>query len=295
MGGEVSVESEPGKGSTFSIRLPARVGGPRASVEAAEPAEPAANGKAGTVLVIDDNAQARDLIGRLLIEEGFAVAEAGSGEEGLALARELSPAAITLDVLMPGMDGWAVLGALKADPALADIPVIMLTVLDDRGLGFALGAAEYVTKPIDRERLRRLLGKYRRDGAGGEVLVVEDDPATRELLRRLLEADGWTTATAENGRVALQALERSVPALILLDLMMPVMDGCQFAAELRRHEAWREIPVIVLTAKDLSLEERRMLNGDVQGVLQKGALSRTELLREIHDLMAARSGPDSAR
>ncbi|MGQ0701988.1 MAG: response regulator [Gemmatimonadales bacterium] len=288
MGGDVSVESEPGKGSTFRIRLPA---GGRPSVEEPSP-EPA--GTAGTILVIDDDREARELVTRFLREEGFSVTEAAGGEAGLALAKSLRPDAITLDVLMPGMDGWAVLSALKADPILADIPVIMLTVLDDQNLGFALGAAEYVTKPIDRDQLRRLLRRYRRDGPS-DVLVVEDDPATRELLRRVVESEGWTAATAENGRIALEAVMRKVPALILLDLMMPVMDGCQFAIELRRHDAWRGIPVIVLTAKDLTPEDRRLLNGEVQAVLQKGALSRDELLREIRDRMAGSLKPAAGR
>jgi len=187
---------------------------------------------------------------------------------------------------MPGMDGWAVLGALKADATLADVPVIMLTMLDDRSLGFALGATEYLTKPLDRDRLRALLARYRRNGSH-DVLVVEDDAATRELLRRQLEADGWRVDEAENGRAGLDAVSRRVPSLILLDLMMPVMDGCQFAAELRRHEQWRGIPVVVITAKDLTPNERRALNGDVQGVMQKGALTADELLRSIRDLVNA--------
>ncbi|MGH7632416.1 MAG: response regulator, partial [Gemmatimonadaceae bacterium] len=209
---------------------------------------------------------------------------AADGETGFALARQHRPDAITLDVLMPGMDGWAILAALKAEPEVADIPVIMLTMLDDRNLGLALGASDFMTKPIDRDRMRAVLARYRRDGAS-DVLVVEDDAATRELLRRLLEGDGWTVAEAENGRAALGVLERHVPSLILLDLMMPVMDGSQFAAELRKVDAWRGIPVIVITAKDLTAEDRRALNGDVHGVLQKGAFSRETLLREIQSLM----------
>jgi len=281
MGGDVTVDSEPGKGSTFTIRLPATTA---ERVEA--PAQPAGSGQAGTVIVIDDSEQARDLIKRFLVAEGFRVVEAASGEAGLALARQSPPDLITLDVLMPGMDGWAVLAALKADPVLAGIPVVMLTMLDDRNLGFALGAAEFMTKPIDRDRLRTLLERYRLAGPGG-VLLVEDDPPTRELLRRLLEADGWSVMEAENGRAGLAVLERTVPSLILLDLMMPVMDGCQFAVELRKRDEWRGIPVIVITAKDLTAEDRRALNGDVQGVLQKGAFNREELLREIHHLIGA--------
>jgi CheY-like chemotaxis protein len=296
MGGDVTVESEPGKGSTFTIRLPSvtPTAPPSAPAEVPFAAADGTTGQAGTVLVIDDDAQARDLIRRFLTAEGFAVVEAAGGEAGLALARMQRPDAITLDVLMPGMDGWAVLSALKADSDLADVPVIMLTMLNDRNLGFALGASEYVSKPIEREYLRQLLRKYRRDGQC-DVLIVEDDAGTRELLRRLLESEGWTVAMAENGRIALEAMEGRTPALILLDLMMPVMDGCQFATELRKREAWRGIPIIVLTAKDLTAEDRRTLNGDVQGVLQKGALSREELLREIHDRMAASIGPEPRR
>jgi CheY-like chemotaxis protein len=179
-----------------------------------------------------------------------------------------------------------VLAELKADPTLADVPVIMLTMLDDRRLGFALGATEYLTKPLDRDRLRALVARYRKNGAR-DVLVVEDDVDTRELLRRQLEADGWRVDEAENGRAGLDAVSRRVPSLILLDLMMPVMDGCQFAAELRRHEAWRGIPVVVITAKELTADERHALNGDVQGVLQKGALNADELLRALRDMVRA--------
>ncbi len=161
------------------------------------------------MLVIDDEPAVRDLMQRFLGKEGFRVVAAAGGEEGLRWARELRPDAITLDVMMPGMDGWAVLAALKADPEVADIPVIMLTIVDDRNLGYALGASDYLTKPIDRERLVTVLKQHRRDRP---VLVVDDDAEVRQLLRRMLESEGYAVVEAENGRVALERLRDGSPS-----------------------------------------------------------------------------------
>jgi CheY-like chemotaxis protein len=284
MGGDVTVESEPGRGSSFTIRLPAQVAEP--AEEPAAPIAPAerASPSIGTVLVIDDEGPVRDLMQRFLAREGFRVVTASGGEEGLRLARELRPDAITLDVMMPGMDGWAVLTALKADPDVADIPVVMLTIVDDKNLGYALGASDYLTKPIDRERLVTVLKQHRRDRP---VLVVDDDLTLRQLLRRMLEPEGYAVVEAENGRVALERLRQVSPSVILLDLMMPEMDGFEFVAEFRRHEAWRAIPIVVITARDLSREDHEQLNGYVQKILQKGAHGRDQLLAEVRELVAA--------
>jgi len=282
MGGDVTVESEAGRGSTFTIRLPAYVADAVDEPAATAAVESALPGP-GTVLVIDDEAAVRDLMQRFLTKEGFRVVTAHGGEEGLRQARELRPDAITLDVMMPGMDGWAVLSALKADPDVADIPVVMLTIVDDRNLGYALGASDYLTKPIDRERLVTVLKQYRRDRP---VLVVDDDAAVRHLFRRILEPEGYAVVEAENGRVALERLREVTPSVILLDLMMPEMDGFDFAAELRRHEVWREIPVIVVTARDLSRDDHERLNGYVQRILQKGTHGRDQLLAEVRELVA---------
>jgi GAF domain-containing protein/CheY-like chemotaxis protein len=284
MGGDVTAESEADRGSTFTVRLPVQVAEP--AEEASAPAAPAERLPVGvgTVLVIDDEAAVRDLMQRFLTKEGFRAVTASGGEEGLRWARELRPDAITLDVMMPGMDGWAVLSALKADPEVAGIPVVMLTIVDDRNLGYALGAADYLTKPIDRERLVTVLEKYRRDLP---VLVVDDDVEVRQLLRRMLEPEGYTVVEAENGRAALERLRDGSPSVVLLDLMMPEMDGFEFVAEFRRHEAWRSIPIIVVTAKDLSREDRDRLNGYVQKILQKGAHGRDELLAEVRELVAS--------
>jgi hypothetical protein len=286
MGGDVTAESESGRGSTFTIRLPALVAEAAEGAEAppapAEPVEAAADG-VGTVLVIDDEAAVRDLMQRFLTREGFRVVTAAGGEEGLRRALELRPDVITLDVMMPGMDGWAVLSALKAEPDTADIPVVMLTIVDDKNLGYALGAADYLTKPIDRERLTTVLKQHRRDRP---VLVVDDDAGVRQLLRRMLESEGYAVAEAENGRVALARLEEVSPSLVLLDLMMPEMDGFEFVAALRGHARWGALPIVVITAKDLTREDRDRLNGYVQKILQKGAHSREQLLAEVRELVA---------
>jgi len=291
MAGDITVESALGQGSTFTIRLPAEVIDPKTAP--ALPAETATTNAlpagAPTVLVIDDDPTMYDLMQRFLSKEGLHIQAAASGAEGLRLAKALHPAVITLDVLMPGMDGWTMLTGLKNDPDLADIPVIMLTIVEDKNIGYALGASEYLTKPIDWNRLVAILNKYRREDPSRTVLVIEDEASTRELLRHMLEKEAWTVSEAENGRVALERIVERRPAVILLDLMMPEMDGFEFIAELRKHEreAWQSIPIVVITAKDLTEEDRLRLNSHVEKILQKGVYSRDELLREVHDLVTA--------
>jgi signal transduction histidine kinase/DNA-binding response OmpR family regulator len=287
MGGDITLESQRGTGSTFTMTLPRSVTVEQKEAPAQLPMQAAAAGKAGTVLVIDDEPTVHDLLNRAVSKYGFHIESAFSGEEGLRMARKVHPQAITLDAIMPGMDGWMVLSSLKSDPELADIPVIMLTMVDNRNLGYALGAADYLTKPIDRERLVALLVRYR-GNAANVVLVVEDDPASREMLRRLLESSGWIVHEAENGGQGLEQLGRIQPGVVLLDLMMPEMDGFEFVDEMHRHEAWKSIPVVVITAKDLTEEERKRLNGHVSRVLQKGLYRRDELLEEVSQLVAAR-------
>jgi CheY-like chemotaxis protein len=185
---------------------------------------------------------------------------------------------------MPQMDGWAVLKELKSDPALADIPVIMATITDERNLGIALGASEYLTKPIDRDRLAAILARYSRAGGPRRVLVVEDDESARTLIRRALEDEGWEVDEAENGRVALERLGVREPALVLLDLMMPEMDGFEFLETLRDSDPPSAVPVVVITAKELTEEDRLRLNGGVQRIVQKGSSDR--FLREVRDFVA---------
>jgi len=288
MGGSVSVSSEPGRGSTFTMRIPLRVEPSRrasqilTAIPDSEPVQ--GDGSAGTVLIIDDDADARRLVRTALAGEGVRVLEATDGPSGLELARRERPDAIALDILMPGMDGWEVLQRIRADAELAEIPVIMLSVLHEQQMALALGATEYLTKPIDRAQLRRIVRRHRHE-PGGAVLVVEDDVAVRASFRSGLEREGWTVVEAENGRRALESLATVTPALILLDLMMPEMDGIEFITALRREPKWRQIPVVVVTAKDLTLEERQRLNGHVSEVLTKGEYSPLDLVRDIRLLM----------
>ncbi len=287
MGGDVTVASTPGEGTTFSVRLPAEVREPRDAAKT--PADGGGHRSAGTVLVIDDDPATRDLLARMLGKEGFRVLEAANGEDGIRLARAERPDAITLDVLMPGLDGWGVLAALKDDPALASIPVVMLTVTDERNLGFALGAAEYLTKPIERARLSAVLARYRR-APGAGVLIVEDDADTRAVLRRSLEKEGWRVTEAENGRVGLERVHAEQPSLVLLDLMMPEMDGFEFLDGLRARPAVGAPDVVVITAKELTEDDRRRLSGGVSRVLQKGGQSSEDLVAEVRHCVAAQGG-----
>jgi hypothetical protein len=240
-----------------------------------------------TVLVIDDDPNALDLLGRTLQGAGVRVVTASDGQEALRLAKTLQPTAITLDVIMPGMDGWEVLRELKLDPETRDIPVIMVTMTDDREMGYALGATEFLTKPIERGQLVQLLARYAPAGAERHSLVVDDQPTNRDILRRALEKEGWQVSEAENGRVALDRVAEKPPSLILLDLMMPVMDGFEFVIELRKVEAWRGIPIVVVTAKDITDDDRRRLNGDVVGLIQKSGLDRESLLAQLREEVAA--------
>jgi DNA-binding response OmpR family regulator len=297
MGGDLTVTSEVGKGSTFSFTLPAMVPDVTAvkEMKPAQPSAPVVRVPAGatTVLVIDDDPAVCDLMTRSLTKEGFVVVCAEDGRKGLELAKQIKPTIITLDVMMPGMDGWAVLSALKNDPELATIPVIMLTVVDDKNIGFSLGADEYFTKPIDWTRLGAVLQKYRKPTDGQTVLLIEDDERTREMLRRTLQKDGWQVDEAGNGRAGLECVAARVPAMILLDLMMPEMDGFEFLNQLHERDDARHVPVVVITAKDLTPEERTRLNGEVERVLQKGAMSREDLLAQVHSLVSHRSVPRS--
>ena len=287
LGGDVGVQSSPGQGSTFTVRLPATLQHAD-TAPASLPAETApAPGKV-VVLVVDDDRAQLDLMSRFLAREGFTPRTALDGPTGLALARDLRPRAILLDVTMPGMDGWSVLSALKSDAQLADIPVVMVTFLNERALASSLGAADYVLKPVDWDRLRGVMERFRE--AEGDVLVVDDDPDARHRTRQELERNGWVVVEAENGLEALDLVAHAIPRLILLDLNMPVMDGFDFLRALRERPGCDAVPVVVLTAMDLTAEDRRRLRGANQ-VLNKGDISMRELAERLRRL----GSPETAR
>jgi len=236
-----------------------------------------------TILVIDDDPIMRDITSRNLRREGYRVLLANDGPSGLAIARAEKPAAIVLDVLMPGMDGWAVLSALKKDPELRPIPVILASQLDEKEVGFALGAHDYLIKPVDKERLVTAIRRHLDPRDARPLLLVEDDKPTREMVQRLLEKEPFAIDVAEHGRAALEHLARTpqLPAVILLDLLMPTMDGFEFLARLREREEWRGIPVIVLTAMDLSVAERDLLLTRAKYILPKASTGKVELIDKI--------------
>jgi adenylate cyclase len=295
LGGDISVASAPDIGSTFTIILPDQAPEPARLTTAMEPARESPRSNpvdaalpAVTVLVVDDDPAARDLLTTNLGREGYRTIQARGGDEALELAHKSQPDAITLDVLMPKKDGWTVLAALKADPELRDIPVIMVTVAPDRGIGLSLGAAEVMTKPVDRGELTSLLRQLlSRDGP---ILVVEDDVATRDTVRHTVEKMGLTVAEVTNGRLALTWLaENPMPALILLDLMMPEMDGFEFLDTFNRRADWRHVPVIVITAKQLTAAERALLAGRARIVIRKGASIDTDIAEAIRKAVGQRA------
>jgi len=300
MGGDITVVSGIGEGSTFTLVVPRWVVDPAASPQelpAHSRAEdsvaevPPAVAPRATVLVIDDDPSVRELAGRSLLQEGYAVHTAASGEEGLALARQLRPDVITLDVMMPGMDGWTVLQQLKGDPDLASIPVVMMSMLDVDELADTMGAAASVSKPVPAPQLNALLAQIlaSHPSDASRLLVVEDEPTNADLLRRMLEKQGWQVDHASNGLDALNVVAKRRPRLILLDLMMPGMDGIAFLEQLRRNPLADSIPVLVVTAKTLSAQDRTLLHGRVSDVIAKVTFTAVSLAEQINAILGPRT------
>jgi CheY-like chemotaxis protein len=295
LGGAVEVTSTEGAGSTFTLTLPEQ---PIARTPAAvatqfdddvAPAGAPADGAIATVLVTDDDAAARRIIGVHLAREGYRVLYASAGPQALEIAKRERPDAITLDLLMPQVDGWTVLRALKEDPDVAAIPVVLVSMAADRGLGLALGAAAVLAKPVDRAELTAALRENCPSLDGQSILIVEDDPDVSELSQRTAERLGLDAVRAANGQEALDRLaEMPTPSLILLDLLMPVMDGFEFLRHLRAEPAWHDVPVLVLTAKTLTAEERELLTTMSHRIMAKGDCAHLGLTHVLRATLARR-------
>lgn len=289
MKGEIMVESEYGKGSIFTLNLPQIAQQFEEDIASNIDENITPSGifhphYTKTVLVIDDNHNDRRFLHRYLTGEGYNVALATNGQQGLQMALEIVPDLITLDVMMPEMDGWETLVRLKNNPKLAHIPVVMSSIIEDRHLAQTLGAVDYLIKPVDKQRLVNVLDKHitRNEGC---ILVVEDDKDSREMLCRMLIQEGWSVQPAANGLKAIECLKAEQPLLILLDLMMPEMDGFEVIKTVRHNPDWYNIPIIVVTAMDLTTVEHSLLAEQVTNIFQKGKYNKQQLLTEVQALV----------
>ena len=294
-GGRIWVESEAGKGSTFGIALPAGSEEP-----AMEPAPQAgitldpALGPRPTVVVVEDDRRSFDLLRVYLEAAGARVVSAGDGEEGLDTVRRLNPAGVVLDILLPGIDGWEVLAQLKADPGTAAIPVIVVSMLDERGRGFALGATEYLVKPVGKEQL--LAALYRAAAMPEQkhmVVAIDDDPLAIELVRASLEPEGWTVLGAATGQEGLALIRERKPSAVLLDLLMPGMDGFEVVEALRADPDTKSVPVVILTSKSMTPQDKERLQGRITYVARKTEFDLSGLAGLLRWASTSRQSPVS--
>jgi CheY-like chemotaxis protein len=285
-GGKIWVESEVGRGSTFTFSLPIRESVDKAPVLSIK--APSVQQERPLVLVVEDDPSAAKLLSLYLTEAGFAVEFANAGEVGLEKVRTLRPSVITLDILMQGLDGWEFLSRLKDDRKIARIPVVIVSILDERGKGFALGAAEYLVKPVDREDVISAVRRVARTSPAQpdmKILIVDDDPLVLELMQAVLEPEGFTVLKTGSGREGIALAREHRPHLIVLDLLMPDVDGFQVLNELKCAPPTASIPILVLTCKTLTLAEKAALNGRINDLVQKGGFNRADFVTQIRSLL----------
>jgi signal transduction histidine kinase/CheY-like chemotaxis protein len=287
--GQIWLESRLGQGSRFHVKLPFAAAPAVESVEDSTP--PAGNVEGPLVLLVEDNQAAAHLMLVYLTHGGYRVELASDGREALDKARRLRPAAITLDVMLPDLDGWEVLRELKGDPQTRDIPVIVASIVDNQPLGYALGASDYLVKPVDREMLLACLARYTLTSKvkerGATILVVDDDPSARELITAMLSPLHFDVVGAGSGREALQRLRASPPDAVLLDLMMPDLSGFDVLTSMRLEPSLQDIPVLIITAKDLTSSDRSLLSGRISGIFSKGSLNKRDLLAAMNRVLVA--------
>jgi CheY-like chemotaxis protein len=295
------MRSRPGEGSTFTIAVPARrpdaepvrAGAGRDAEEADESIEEGGAPRT-TVLVIEDDRHSLDLVSVYLRSAGYAVVAATDGQRGLEMVRELHPAAVILDVLLPGLNGWDVLARLKSDPATAALPVIITSMLDERGHGFALGASEYLVKPV---RGADIVEALRRSGATPDarrsVVVIDDDPESIALVTATLQPEGWTVVARRNGEDCVELVRAERPAVVLIDLLMHSVDGFELVERLGADTGTQHVPIVVLTSRSMSAEERRRLDGQIGYLAAKGDFDARRL-GELVQRVASRRRPEEA-
>lgn len=282
LGGSLDVHSVIGHGSTFTVKVPYHGHVAKSLEELSELVHIKKPGEdATTMLIIDDDPKVHMTVKNLLEGENMVFFSAFNGLDGLSMARQLKPNMITLDVLMPGLNGWSVLSKLKSDKELAHIPVIVLSLLNDKNMGYALGATDFLTKPLDRQKLLKVLTRYQKEDGEGHMLLIDDEPNLRDILRRRIEDEGWRVTEAPDGQSALDAVARDVPDVVILDLMMPNMDGFEFLDQLRRQAHGKHIPVIVLTAMTLDQTAINRLQGQVEQIIEKGLDTGNSLIEAI--------------
>ena len=296
MGGDVVVNSELGKGTTFTATFLADFIGASDSVKKLNQ-QPSSlienvvsldNSTGKTVLIIDDDPTVSELMKRQLLKENYKVIVAPNGKEGIRLARDIRPDVITLDILMPEMDGWSVLRTLKADPKVSDIPVIMASILDEKNKGFSLGAADFLSKPVQKEYLMKSIRNLIGDKENLKICLIEDDDSLRFTIKEILEKQGVKIIEAENGKLGMKVLEKEEikPDLILLDLMMPVMNGFEFLKKIRETEL-NSIPILVLTGAELSEDEKTFLSGETHRILEKSDDTLSTIVNEVGNVLKA--------